>query len=139
VIDAYARSISEIWLVMTPIIGASFIMGALSNILFRLFFDSDAHPVLFLRQYSLKRTVIRGGDQEKAKESADMEKGAVDEDLKVAPTTEPAVGENDDAKTIGEIYSMEKRTTSNSTPHSRNPTPERPTTSSTMKEKEPAV
>lgn len=29
VIDAYARSISTIWLVMTPIVGVSFVMGAL--------------------------------------------------------------------------------------------------------------
>ncbi|KAG6836786.1 hypothetical protein H0H93_003207 [Arthromyces matolae] len=55
VIDAYARSISTIWIVMTPLMGVSFIL------------------VLFIRSYTLKRTVVR---QDKKKESAetDLEK-----------------------------------------------------------------
>ncbi|EAU88799.2 membrane transporter [Coprinopsis cinerea okayama7 len=48
IIDAYTRSISTIWIVMTPIIGVAFIM------------------VLFLRKYTLKRTIIRAGDEETA-------------------------------------------------------------------------
>lgn len=56
VIQAYAISISTIWIVMTPIVGVSFIM------------------VLFLRKYTLKRTVIRvGEEEEKAK---DVEQGS---------------------------------------------------------------
>ncbi|TFK62677.1 hypothetical protein BDN72DRAFT_378097 [Pluteus cervinus] len=48
VINAYAESISTIWVVMTPIVGVSFIM------------------VLFLRKYTLARNVIRTGDPAKA-------------------------------------------------------------------------
>ncbi|KAF9052922.1 MFS general substrate transporter [Panaeolus papilionaceus] len=51
VIEAYTKSISKIWLVMTPIVGACFIM------------------VLFIRVYSLKRTIVRAGDVEKEGDS----------------------------------------------------------------------
>ncbi|KIM48915.1 hypothetical protein M413DRAFT_438091 [Hebeloma cylindrosporum] len=57
VIQAYTQSISTIWLVMTPILGAAFIM------------------VLFLRKYTLARTIVHADDQEKEKASADVEKG----------------------------------------------------------------
>ncbi|KAH6918375.1 MFS amino acid permease [Coprinopsis sp. MPI-PUGE-AT-0042] len=46
VIDAYTRSISTIWLVMTPVVGAGFIM------------------TLFLKKYTLKRTIVRANDEE---------------------------------------------------------------------------
>ncbi|KAF9469176.1 MFS general substrate transporter [Collybia nuda] len=125
VIDAYARSVSSIWLVMTPILGASFVM------------------VLFVRKYSLKRTVIREEDQGTTKPGVDLEKGAMGEDTKQAPTTESTVpsrlvvSEDDDVRTIGEKYSIGKRTTDDPT---RDLIPEstlkRPTTSSTI-EKEP--
>lgn len=56
VIQAYTISISTIWIVMTPIVGVSFIM------------------VLFLRKYTLERMVIRVGEEkEKAK---DVEQGS---------------------------------------------------------------
>lgn len=107
---------------------------------------SDAVLVLFVRQYSLKRTVIREGDQDKEKTSADLEKGAVKEEMKETPTaeptfsSEPAIGEGDDSNTIGEKYSIEKRTIDDS---ARDYIPElaseRPTTSSTMVEKDLAV
>lgn len=145
VIDAYARSISTIWLVMTPIVGASFVMGALLSF-WQVSLFSDAELVLFVRQYSLKRTVIREGDQDKGKTSADLEKGAVKEEMKQAPTAEPtlsselAIGEGDDANTIDEKYSIEKINIDNS---ARDYIPElaseRPTTSSTMVEKDSAV
>lgn len=46
VIEAYTRSISTIWIVMTPILGVSFIL------------------VLFLKKYTLKRIIVRSGDEE---------------------------------------------------------------------------
>ncbi|EGN93322.1 hypothetical protein SERLA73DRAFT_189897 [Serpula lacrymans var. lacrymans S7.3] len=55
---AYARSISTIWLVNTPLSAAGLIM------------------VLFIRGYSLKRAVVRGGDAK----GADVEKGATAEE-----------------------------------------------------------
>ncbi|TFK76316.1 MFS general substrate transporter [Pluteus cervinus] len=48
VINAYTKSIGMIWVVMTPIVGVSFIM------------------VLFLRKYTLARHVVRTGDPAKA-------------------------------------------------------------------------
>lgn len=102
---------------------------------------SDAVLVLFVRQYSLKRTVIREGDQDKEKTSADLEKGAVKEEMKETPTaeptfsSEPAIGEGDDSNTIGEKYSIEKRTID----YIPELASERPTTSSTMVEKDLAV
>ncbi|KAF8201537.1 MFS amino acid permease [Pholiota molesta] len=57
VIEAYTKSISTIWLVMTPIVGIAFIM------------------VLFVRVYTLKRTVVRVGETEKAT-PGDIENGA---------------------------------------------------------------
>uniref|UniRef100_A0A8H7Y510 Major facilitator superfamily (MFS) profile domain-containing protein n=1 Tax=Psilocybe cubensis TaxID=181762 RepID=A0A8H7Y510_PSICU len=74
VIDAYAKSISTIWLVMTPILGACFVM------------------VLFLRNYTLARNIVRAGPKEKEKQ--DVEKGAGErendkdtDDVTVGPTT----------------------------------------------------
>jgi EmrB/QacA subfamily drug resistance transporter len=75
VIDAYAKSISTIWLVMTPILGACIIM------------------VLFLRQYTLKRTIVHAGDKEKAAEG-DVEKGTPSPEEDV----EEVVAENDSEK-----------------------------------------
>ncbi|KAF4614997.1 hypothetical protein D9613_002702 [Agrocybe pediades] len=46
-INAYAKSISTIWLVMTPILGLAFIL------------------VLFIRKYTLHRTIVRADDAEK--------------------------------------------------------------------------
>ncbi|KAL0946650.1 hypothetical protein HGRIS_012844 [Hohenbuehelia grisea] len=63
-IHAYARSISEIWLAMTPIVGAGFVM------------------VLFIRHYTLKRTIVRGGNE------ADEEKGEVQESVEEDRTAE---------------------------------------------------
>ncbi|KAG6851242.1 hypothetical protein H0H93_011678 [Arthromyces matolae] len=56
VINAFARSISTIWVVMTPIIGVSFLM------------------TLLVRKYTLKRTVVRQGDARKADANGDVEK-----------------------------------------------------------------
>ncbi|TFK30129.1 MFS general substrate transporter [Coprinopsis marcescibilis] len=47
IIDAYSRSISTIWIVMTPVVGVSLIMS------------------LFIKQYTLNRTIVRTGDEEK--------------------------------------------------------------------------
>ncbi|KAH0583751.1 hypothetical protein J132_00776 [Termitomyces sp. J132] len=110
VINAYARSISTIWLVMTPIVGAGFVM------------------VLFVRKYSLKRTVIRQGDPKKAQPNADLEKGAcVQGD---ATAVNPGTAEDDNS--VEEKRSIEKieegRTDNES---------QRPTTSSSEKALDP--
>jgi len=61
VIDTYARSISHIWIVMTPIVGVCFIL------------------VLGLKKYSLKRPVVKQGGQEDTNKEpgpgTDLEKG----------------------------------------------------------------
>ncbi|KAF7294823.1 MFS domain-containing protein [Mycena indigotica] len=54
-IHAYARSISRVWLVIVPIVGAGTIM------------------TFFIRRYTLARTVVRSGEQEK--KATDVEKG----------------------------------------------------------------
>ncbi|KAK7020503.1 MFS general substrate transporter [Favolaschia claudopus] len=61
IIHAYARSISTIWLVVTPIIGVAFVMS------------------LFIRKYTLARTVVRSpgkGEIVPAQEAGDLEKKA---------------------------------------------------------------
>ncbi|THU87242.1 MFS general substrate transporter, partial [Dendrothele bispora CBS 962.96] len=60
VIQAYARSISSIWLVCTPIIGATFVM------------------VLFIRRYTLHRNTVRNHEKQKSVEP-DVEKGEMGE------------------------------------------------------------
>lgn len=52
VIQAYAKSIGDIWIVGTPIIGVGFFL------------------VLFVRRYTLDRTIVRNGDPEKGKAEA---------------------------------------------------------------------
>ncbi|KAK7467253.1 hypothetical protein VKT23_004310 [Stygiomarasmius scandens] len=56
VIQAYARSISSIWLVCTPIVGVAFIM------------------VLFIRRYTLDRNTVHDGKVKKSVDQ-DIEKG----------------------------------------------------------------
>ncbi|PPQ98149.1 hypothetical protein CVT26_003193 [Gymnopilus dilepis] len=76
-IGAYAKSISEIWLVMTPILGACFIM------------------VLFIKVYSLKRTVVHAEGDKKA-QPGDVEKGPItNEDVKAVSAQEAAEQEKD--------------------------------------------
>ncbi|GLB34845.1 putative membrane transporter [Lyophyllum shimeji] len=107
VINAYARSISTIWLVMTPIIGACFVM------------------VLFLRGYSLQRTIVRSGEPEKPTQVTDPEKGAVDESNQ--PSTAVSAAEDDD-NTIQDRRSIEKEPLQE---YREDTTSQRPTTSST--------
>ncbi|KDR73516.1 hypothetical protein GALMADRAFT_614600 [Galerina marginata CBS 339.88] len=108
VINAYAKSISSIWLVMTPIVGACFIM------------------VLFLRNYTLKRTVVHAEEKDKAAE-ADVEKGPVEEDVATqadseknekalerdSMVTEEKKGEMDDVTVRPTTSSAESKTGSN--------------------------
>ncbi|KAF5381014.1 hypothetical protein D9615_004058 [Tricholomella constricta] len=110
VIEAYARSISTIWLVMTPIIGASFVM------------------VLFIRKYSLKRTVIRHGEPEKPEQMTDPEKGAVDAGVDYQPPRVSASAIDDDDKTVREKRSLEKEPLE----EERENASQRPTTSSSQ-------
>ncbi|KIK57685.1 hypothetical protein GYMLUDRAFT_203254 [Collybiopsis luxurians FD-317 M1] len=67
VIQAFAKSVSDIWIVCTPITGVGFLM------------------VLLVRKYTLNQTIVRGAD---AKKSTDPEKG---------PTPVEAVGEESSA------------------------------------------
>jgi len=70
VIHAYARSISMIWIVVTPILGAGFIM------------------TLFIRNYTLSRTVVKSPGKDKTA-AGDVEKGQ--------PEVTPGGSENGDA------------------------------------------
>ncbi|KAK1236015.1 hypothetical protein PQX77_000784, partial [Marasmius sp. AFHP31] len=58
VIQAYAKSISTIWIVATPVIGVGFLMS------------------LFIRRYTLDRTIVRGNDVEKGEK---VEEATVEE------------------------------------------------------------
>jgi len=88
VMHAYARSISTIWLVCTPICGAGFIM------------------ILFVRGYSLKRTVVRGkGDLEKGKANEDHE------DVAGAPTSPVVSDDDDEKKSIKKVIESEIKET----------------------------
>ena len=71
----------------------------------------DAGLVLFLRQYSLKRTVIRDGDRQEAPGNNDIEKAVMSEESKAIADEAPVLKsdadeENDDIKTIGERRSI---------------------------------
>jgi len=112
VIAAYAQSTSTIWLIMTPVIGACFIMGAPPPH-FLSWSRIDARLVLFLRQYSLKRAVVRDGEREKAPESNDLEKAVMNEESNAIVDEAPGLKsdadeENDDIKTVGERLSIEE-------------------------------
>ncbi|KAJ7685325.1 major facilitator superfamily domain-containing protein [Mycena polygramma] len=82
VIHAYARSISMIWLVVTPILGAGFIM------------------TLFIRQYTLARTTVKTPGKDK---TGDMEKGP---DAEVTPRASGEAG--DGQKKVDETTVHEK-------------------------------
>jgi EmrB/QacA subfamily drug resistance transporter len=87
VIQAYAESISTIWIVGTPMAGVCLIM------------------VLFLRHYTLKETIIKAEDVENAGVSGEPDQGNVQEHSEER-TNEPS-NDNDDIKTIA---TDEKRT-----------------------------
>jgi len=87
IIQAYAQSISYIWLVMTPILGACFIL------------------VLFLRKYTLKRTFVHAEDQKTATGAGDLEKGRGGDSAEVEENEAPigavpmtVAGESDTSK-----------------------------------------
>ncbi|KAG0705940.1 MFS general substrate transporter [Suillus ampliporus] len=62
VMRAYSQSISTVWLVNTPLSGCSLIL------------------VLFIRDYTLKRTVIRGGEKKPGEIENGAEEATVEED-----------------------------------------------------------
>jgi MFS family permease len=90
VIQAYAQSISKIWLVSTPTAGACLIM------------------VLFLREYSLKRTIVRAEDVEKAAAAipAEPEQEENPEERESEPTNDNG---DDDLKTTTVVDTDEKQ------------------------------
>ncbi|KAG6833218.1 hypothetical protein H0H93_013341 [Arthromyces matolae] len=90
--DAYTRSISTIWLVLTPILGVSFLMSS-SLSLKKALGNSPTSIVLFVRVYSLQRTVVH---QEEPK--TDVEE--------VAEGASPQIPEGE-----GEVIPMERLTT----------------------------
>ncbi|KAF9052921.1 MFS general substrate transporter [Panaeolus papilionaceus] len=55
IIDAYAKSISTVWMVMTPIVGACFVL------------------VFFLKQYTLERNIVRTENAPQTLPGADVE------------------------------------------------------------------
>lgn len=75
VLQAYTKSISTIWIVMTPVVGISFIMGESGIHIFDwgAVTDETLNVVLFIKAYTLKRTIVRAGDPAAAKQ--DTEKG----------------------------------------------------------------
>jgi len=89
VIQAYAQSISKIWLVSAPTAGACLIM------------------VLFLRQYSLRRTIVRAEDVEKANAGIPAEPENREE-LSEEQATKNDNGD-DDIKTTTVVDTDEKR------------------------------
>ncbi|OSX65017.1 hypothetical protein POSPLADRAFT_1167168 [Postia placenta MAD-698-R-SB12] len=80
---AYCQAISTIWTVNTPIIGVGFIL------------------VLFLKNYSLKRNIVRGG----AQNNADLEAGQAEQVAEANPSDlpiDPAAGDDQQQDTAGE-------------------------------------
>jgi hypothetical protein len=68
--------------------------------------------VLFIREYSLKRTVVRDGDQEQAPGSDDLEKAVMSGGLNAIVDEAPVLKSNaddgdDDERTVGEKRSNE--------------------------------
>ncbi|OBZ75452.1 putative transporter C3H1.06c [Grifola frondosa] len=78
VMQAYSKAISTIWLVNTPVVGVGFIL------------------VFFLRAYTLKRVVIKAGEQT----HADVESGAAEAATGVAQAPPESADTRDDAATI---------------------------------------
>jgi hypothetical protein len=71
---------------------------------------TDARLVLFLRQYSLERAVVRAGGEEKAQNNNDIEKGvgshsSITDQARVAKSNTKE--DDDDMKTTEEKYSSE--------------------------------
>lgn len=77
---------------MTPIVGAGFIMSECNKLLPPA--APDCSPALFVKKYSLKRTIVRAGDEEKGETppAIDTKHDAESEDEKKAITDLP-VGE----------------------------------------------
>lgn len=102
-----------IWLVMTPILGACFIMGALT-LLLSSWSTVDAGLVLFLRPYSLSRPVTRDSGREKAPDNNDLEKAVTNEGsianalINEAPVLKSTLEEDKDIETVGERASFKK-------------------------------
>lgn len=100
---AYCQAISTIWTVNTPIIGVGFILGTCRRLRFSLriqSFDTDI-AVLFLKNYSLKRNIIRGG----AQNNADLEAGQAEQVAEANPSDlpiDPAAGDDQQQDTAGE-------------------------------------
>ncbi|THH16547.1 hypothetical protein EW146_g4097 [Bondarzewia mesenterica] len=83
VLHAYTKSLSTIWIVGTPLLGACCIMGSHRLPLFILpflFIDclNDRDAVLFLKKYDLKRTVVRTPKKGGPPSPPDLEGGTGD-------------------------------------------------------------
>ena len=111
-IQAYAQSISVIWMVGTPLAGACLIMGECQDDMMasRIFIPRYlvcvtqlmfVCLVIFLRHYTLKRTVILAEDVEKAGVPAEPDQGNEKEHPEER-ASEPSNdnGEDDDIKTV---------------------------------------
>ena len=66
VIHAFTRSIDTVWIVMTPLCGVCLVLGAprISVVSLNTGTDSSylcAAVVLFIRHYSMKRTIVKEG------------------------------------------------------------------------------
>ena len=61
IIHAYVKSISTIWIVMTPIVGVGLILGEFVLSAPTAISNQPIWAVLFLRPYTLKRNVVQDG------------------------------------------------------------------------------
>ncbi|KAF8637399.1 hypothetical protein AX17_002894 [Amanita inopinata Kibby_2008] len=108
VIQAFCKSISMIWIVMTPVVGVCFIM------------------VLFIRVYTLQRRVVRAGDEEntqvKSSVVSNAEKEPHEEERNDDAEVATASSCDEDVKTIEGLHEDEAEAEIATT---------RPTTSST--------
>ena len=107
-IQAYAQSISTIWIVGTPMAGACLIMGECQDdmmtsrkfilpYLVRVTQLMFAYLVLFMRHYTLKRIVVKAEDVEKAGVPGEPDQG--NGELEEERASEPS-NDNDDIKTV---------------------------------------
>jgi hypothetical protein len=77
-IHAYARSISMIWLVVTPILFAGLILCAHNLVRDALltWTDEADTAALFIRPYTLTRTIVKNPGKDKTAQTGDVEKGS---------------------------------------------------------------
>ena len=111
VIHAFTKAISTVWLVLTPICGVSLILGTSRMSIASL--NTETNPgslrvpaVLFIRNYSMKRTIVKEGKRNSdgetppvtpTTEEAGSEPQTVEEKRRPASDLEKGLDDGDDA------------------------------------------